>query len=179
VIRIIFLSLANALLFICQILPAVYASSGDSINRVSLCDLVHNPERYEGRSVEVSATYQVGFECTEMYCLGCTDLGRIWVKFESDSVSKKIKVKEKQSIPGCTFDVIFSGRFYSAKKGYGHRGAYRYEFVVESVKKAKLIFDNTSDSSKWPIKAQKKVCGYENELGNEPGHPERQKNGSR
>jgi ankyrin repeat protein len=108
---------------------------GDRINRVPLCDLVHNPTLYEAKTVVISATYLVGFECSEIYCLGCTDSGKIWVVFEDESAPKKIKTNEEDR----TFDVIFSGRFYADDPPYGHRGAYRYKFVVESIKKAKII----------------------------------------
>jgi hypothetical protein len=160
--RIIFIALISILLFTFQTPLAVSTNCSDSNNRVSLCDLVRDPERYEGKPVVVSATFQLGYESEEIYCLGCTNWGRIWVEFGNETAADKIRVDESQLIPGCAFDVIFSGSFYATGKRYGHLNSFRYKFVVESVKRAKLILNNANfEPSEWPTKAQKKVCGYE------------------
>jgi hypothetical protein len=57
-------------MLIFQIPPVANANCSDAIERVSICDLVQMPEGYEGKLVEVSATYLLGYENSEMYCLG-------------------------------------------------------------------------------------------------------------
>jgi ankyrin repeat protein len=135
--------------------------SREIMNWVSVCNLVHDPERYAGIPVYVSSTYLVGFESSMMYCLGCPDSEKIWVEFGPYYEFKNTSVP-RFSTEGA-YDVIFSGRFYT-DKGYGHLNAYRYQFVVEFVKRAKLISRDPSDPGKWPIKTRKKVCGYEEGL---------------
>jgi hypothetical protein len=142
------------LLFLLQIFVTLNANCRDSMERVSVCDLVYMPKLYEGKLVEVSATYLVSEESSEMYCVGCTDLGKIWVEFENESASKK--VENEDIIP--TFNVIFIGRFYASEKQYGHRGRYRFKFVAESTKKAKLIATYKSGPDKYYKKVQKKEC---------------------
>jgi hypothetical protein len=99
-----------------------------------------------------------------MYCLGCTDLGQVWVEFKNDAASKKIEESNEDVLRDRTYNLIFSGRFYAVEKKYGHFGKYRFKFVAESTKKAKLIGKVGSDPSKWSEKERKKICSYMKEV---------------
>lgn len=46
---------------------------------VTFCDLVRNPEKYNGQEVKVRATYRYGVEWSEQYCLDCLDRGKAWL----------------------------------------------------------------------------------------------------
>jgi len=164
-IRILFVVFFHVMIFT---LHTPIAVSGNSIQHVSLCNLVRYPERYTGISVIVSANYRRGFEQSYLYCLGCADLGKIWVFFWTASGPIKFKSHPKDSLLN-DYDVDFSGRIYWGGSNWGknQRNLNRssYFFEVESVKKAKLICDEFADPSMRSIKVQKKVCGYESEKG--------------
>jgi hypothetical protein len=59
---------------------------------VTFCDLVSNPEPYNGKEVTVRAGYKYGFEWSYLYCLTCKD--RVWLEFPNgldDSATKAMK----------------------------------------------------------------------------------------
>jgi hypothetical protein len=46
---------------------------GFSEPQTAFCDLLRNPEKYNGKEVTVRATWSKGPEWSELYCLGCPD----------------------------------------------------------------------------------------------------------
>src|SRR4051812_43393690 len=47
---------------------------------VSYCDLIKNPELYDGKEVTFRGTYRYGFEWSELYCLQCRGIGKTWLE---------------------------------------------------------------------------------------------------
>jgi hypothetical protein len=60
------------------------AGRGYSQDSVTFCDLVRNPDKYDGHEVSVRATYRYGFEWQELYCLDCKDKGKAWLEAPFD-----------------------------------------------------------------------------------------------
>ena len=54
------------------------------VDSVTFCDLVRNPDKYDGQEVSVRATYRYGFEWQELYCLDCKDKGKAWLEVPFD-----------------------------------------------------------------------------------------------
>jgi hypothetical protein len=123
---------------------------------VTYCDLIHNPERYNGKTVRTNVTYRFGFEWAEFYCLDCWDMDhRTWVEYEHDLCAKSKKIKDND-FRGRTVNLQVVGKFYGAGR-YGHMGAYQFKFVVDCVESAKTIWDNSFVPSSLPPDIAKKA----------------------
>src|SRR2546423_8361139 len=54
-----------------------------------LCKFLGSPDRNENKEVMVRATYRVGYEASELYCLSCSEKSHVWVKFNSKDGGEK------------------------------------------------------------------------------------------
>ncbi|MDQ1637731.1 MAG: hypothetical protein QOF62_1070 [Pyrinomonadaceae bacterium] len=133
---------------------------GGEYTTVAYCDLVRNPERYNQKSVRVSAVYRYGYEWSELYCLECGTESKTWVDFDdSFSSSTKASIRKKlgdNGFKGRTVLVTMVGKF-DAGSGYGHMGAYRYRLMVDSVEKADVILNDSPSPSALPKKVLSRI----------------------
>src|SRR5712664_1833342 len=60
------------------------AAVGGSDSRATFCDLVRNPEKFNGKEVTIRATYHYGFEWQQLYSLDCLDKGKAWLEIPAD-----------------------------------------------------------------------------------------------
>jgi hypothetical protein len=126
---------------------------------VEYCNLVRNPEKYDGKNITVQATYRYGFEWAEMYCVDCRDVGKTWVQLDQDDwVGSKSSLKRLPKNAG-TVNAVFSGTFHSADAHYGHLGAYRFMFTVRSLTKVEKVYNDGRVPEQLPPDARKKACG--------------------
>src|SRR5260370_21271812 len=51
---------------------------------ITFCDLVRNPEKFNGKEVTIRATYHYVFEWQQLYCLACLDKCRAWLEISAD-----------------------------------------------------------------------------------------------
>jgi hypothetical protein len=58
------------------VLGFILSVSASPKPQVTFCELVSNPELYNGKVVTVRATYKYGFEWQMLYCLDCLDKGK-------------------------------------------------------------------------------------------------------
>ena len=99
---------------------------------VAYCDLVNNPEKYDGKEVTVRATYRYGFEWQEIFCLECRKVGKTWLEFDDDAAAQyKAALKKFPKHQG-TVNAVFAGIFQSSKGPFGD-GGYRFRFVVKGI----------------------------------------------
>lgn len=119
--------------------------------KVSLCEMIDNPDLYSGRLVEVRATYRIVFENSALYCMECVAKGETWVRFAEDVRHTK------RFDRGGTFDVIFIGVFRGSGH-YGHQGAFNSEIEVQQVKRAKRLYKYGVVPAALPPKVQRKLC---------------------
>jgi hypothetical protein len=107
-----------------------------------LCEILRSSSRYDGQRVVVFATYRVGFEASELYCLSCSELGGVWVEFDSLEGGEKAARAMDRLLhkKNGTLNGVFTGVFHSAgARSYGHLSSWSYGFSVDSVRDLKLI----------------------------------------
>jgi hypothetical protein len=92
----------------------------------TFCDLLRNPEKYNGKEVIVRATYRYGFEWSQLYCLDCLDQGKAWldmtVSFEDTSARSLKRMPKYAGIVNLTVQGVFV-----TGGTYGHLNGYRYK----------------------------------------------------
>lgn len=130
-------------------------SSSDAI-LVQYCDLIKNPEDYDGKVVTLRATYRYGFEWQEIYCLKCRNLGKTWLEIW-DITKKSKKILKKFPNDDGTVNAIFTGIFQSSKGPFGN-GGYRFRFKLKEISQAELITKSGADPRQLPEEIRKKIC---------------------
>jgi hypothetical protein len=126
---------------------------------IPLCEVLASPERYRDQEVAVRATYRVGYEASELYCLSCSQGGHVWVEFDSaDGGDKAAKaVSRLMHHKNGTVNGVFAGVFHS-NGSYGHLGAYQHELLVGSVSDLKVVDRLGLPPSRLSAYSHKKVC---------------------
>jgi hypothetical protein len=99
---------------------------------VKFCDLLRNPENYDGKEVTVRATYRYGFEWQELYCLDCMDKGKAWLEFGSDLDDSSLKALRRAPKWAGIVNLTMQGTFKSGGS-FGHLAGYRYELTARNI----------------------------------------------
>ncbi len=122
---------------------------------VAYCDLVTNPDRYDGKEVAIRATYRYGFEWQELFCLECRKLGRTWLEFDDNLTRQSRTELKKWPKDQGTVNAVFTGTF--SKGTYGD-GGYRFQLRVKVISGSKVISKSGRDPERLSPAARKRVC---------------------
>ena len=118
------------------------------------CEVAENAADFDGKEIEVRATYRTRFETSELHCLGCKAAGRAWVDFHNAAPFPA----PLHGMHTGTANVIFAGRFHSAGGPFGHLGQYEFRFDVTAVKKAVKIEPSGLPADALPPELAAKMC---------------------
>jgi TonB family protein len=104
---------------------------------ITLCEVVKNPELFNGKEVTIQAEYVLGFEWSALFSEECPDPdAKIWLEWRGlDEVSAKALKRAYDAGPTyLTVPVYLTvrGTFASGSR-FGHMGAYSYEIVAHKV----------------------------------------------
>jgi hypothetical protein len=126
---------------------------------IALCKVLKSPELYKDRTVKVIATYRVGLEASELYCLSCSEGDRVWVEFDSAESGERVWKNISRLVHKNygTVNGVFTGIIHFGR-GFGHLGAYQVQFSVASASTLKLIDRLGLPPSKLSEDTRKKVC---------------------
>jgi hypothetical protein len=130
----------------------------DEIQTVDYCELIHNPQKYDQKTVRVRAIYRYGYEWSELYCPNYIDQNRrTWVNPKSlDESCIKAKVANQlkdSSFKGRTLRVVMVGKFHGSGGSYGHLNAYQFQFDARCIEEAKTLLKD----SRLPTSMSKKL----------------------
>ena len=120
--------------------------ASDVLN-VTLCDLVHNPEIFNGKEVRLRATYLFNSKVAAFVDQNCMAKDKqTWVEFDGISIkasapSELYEKLEEQILCGkCGNDnkwreteMLVTGIFHGDDSGHGRLGKYRFMFSVKNV----------------------------------------------
>jgi hypothetical protein len=119
-------------------------SAKSDIPTVSFCELIQNPELYNGKEVRFRAQYLSEFEASAFGDSNCTTKGKqTWVEFDRESIKASTKpelyrkVEEQVFRCGdnywCVTEMLVTGVFHADDKGYGHLFQYRFMVTVKNI----------------------------------------------
>lgn len=109
----------------------------NAIPKVTYCELIKHPEKYDDKVIEVTAIYGNGFEQSFLYdkdlCNKGIDQPRTWVGYDKSFVMEgdSEEAKTNSAISGFgAWEVTAIGRFKRAKEPgrFGHLGCCLYQF---------------------------------------------------
>ena len=151
------------------VLALLLARLAAGAEAVRLCDVLKNPNQYQGKELVITAGFRVGFEWQALVCYDCASTATksattsariydVWVNFEQGvkGASKLPKVKGFDQLE----KVIFRGTF-EGPGTYGHLGGYRYQFNVNEVKAAVRVWKVNRKENDAPPDVKETVCRRE------------------
>jgi hypothetical protein len=123
------------------------------------CDLLENPEKYNGREVTVRATYQYGYEWNYLYCLGCEKRGRVWLEMPAYFEDRRTEVELSKAPDGAGIvNVTVTGTFAYGST-YGHLNGYRYQLSVTKLRNLVVLQKGMQSAEKERKTEEKWACG--------------------
>lgn len=118
----------------------------DPFVKVPYCELIQDPSAYNGKKVQIAATYRSGYEWSELYDSDCYDFERrTWVEFGDLNAESRMVLEDlrTQRSEGRTLSVTFAGIFESSTGNYGHQNGYKYLLKVTNVEQADILFEGS------------------------------------
>ena len=122
-------------------------NSLDKALTVSFCDLLKNPNKYDGKRVSVYAYYSYFFEVSWIFCWECKDVGRTWLEIDPNSSPEQVERQLQKGPKG--HGVIsghFTGVFHAGGGPYG-MGQYSSKFVLQDLTEVKTVIRDTKATS--------------------------------
>jgi hypothetical protein len=111
------------------------ASSASPQAPMKFCELMRDPEKYNGKLVKVRATWIYGFEWSYLHCLDCD--GRVWLDTsELDEQSEKTLKHTPKGAGIVNVDV--AGEF-QAGGSFGHMNGYKYQLKAHTIASPAVI----------------------------------------
>jgi hypothetical protein len=134
-------------------------ASASSQAPVRFCDLLRNPDEYNGREVIVRATYRYGFEWQQLYCLDCLDKGRVWLELPYDTDDDAAVKSLKRAPKGAgVVNITVQGIFVSGGH-FGHMNGYKYKFVAQKVSDVAVVLKGMKSPSQEKKAEEQWACG--------------------
>jgi hypothetical protein len=127
----------------------------------TFCDLLRNPEKYDGKEVTVRATWRYGFEWSQFYCLDCLDKGRAWLEMPSDLDDVSTKILSRKPKGAGIVNLTVQGVFMSGGH-FGHLNAYPYQLVARRVSNVAVVLSGMKDAAKEKEAEKRWACGGAN-----------------
>ena len=138
----------------------VVPSSGQLQATGTFCDLLRNPDKYNGKEVTVRATYRYGFEWQQLYCLDCVEKGRAWLEIPGDgdeSLDRSLRRTPKAGIVNLTVQ----GLFLSGST-YGHMNGYSYQITAHKISSVVVLLKGIKSREEEQRVEKRWACGGTN-----------------
>ena len=143
------------------VLGFILSVSASPKPQVTFCELVRNPELYNGKVVTVRATYKYGFEWQMLYCLDCLDKGKAWLVLPNDLDDASVKTLKHAPEGAGTVNLTVQGVFMSGGH-YGHENGYRYQFVANKVTNVAVVIKGMKTLQEEQTAEKQWACGGTN-----------------
>ena len=134
---------------------------GEHIIPIAFCDLLRNPQKYNGQKVTVRATWRYGFEWSQLYCLDCLDNGKAWLDRASDLDEASERALKKTPKGAGIVNLTVEGVFRSDGT-FGHLNGYRYEIVPSKISHISVIQKGAKSAAEDQKAERRWACGGTN-----------------
>jgi hypothetical protein len=136
-------------------------SVADPDARVTFCDLVRNPEEFNGKEVTIRATHRYGFEWEELYCLDCLEKGKAWLEIPVDIDNSSQQALKRAPKGAGIINLTVTGTFMSGST-YGHSNGYRHKFVAKRISDVSVILKGMKSPEEEKEAEKHWACGGTN-----------------
>lgn len=123
-------------------------NSYKNIQPINYCEIIKNPQSYNGKSVKVFAEHRSGVEFSGLGSQTCaSDFGKIWAEWENyescgDEETARLLINRNKGIENNYLEGIFVGKFFvqeDGKSGFGHMNAKPFKLLISCVESATLL----------------------------------------
>jgi hypothetical protein len=130
------------------------ASSASPQAPMKFCELMRNPEKYNGQLVKVRAIWIYGFEWSYLHCLDCD--GRVWLDTSDvdDESAKTLKHTPEAGIVNVDVEGVFH-----AGGSFGHLNGYKYQLTAHTVANPVFLSKRMKTPEKEREIERKFACG--------------------
>lgn len=142
---------------------SIASSSSSEISTVKFCDVIRNPEFYDGKTIRIQVTWFSNFEWVWLYAPGLDtcDSQKNFIRPDLDCLND-VACKEMQEIlnknlegdpfDGMRAELVLVGRFRYRKEplsnGEGQNGTWYYKLGITRIEAANKIPEKGNDKSK-------------------------------
>ena len=127
----------------------------------SFCDLLRNPDQFNGKEVTVRVTWHYGLEWSQLYCLDCMDNGRAWLEIPNQIDNASRNAFRRAPKNAGIVNLTLQGTFMSGA-AYGHLGGYRYQIVAHKVSDVVVLLKGMQSSEREREVEKRWACGGTN-----------------
>jgi hypothetical protein len=124
---------------------------------MKFCELMQDPEKYNGKTVNVRATWIYGYEWSYLHCLDCD--GRVWLDTSALDEQSEKTLKHMPKGAGIV-NVDVEGVFQSGAT-FGHLNSYKYQLTAHTVANPVVISGGMKPHEKELEMERKFACGGE------------------
>lgn len=114
---------------------------------ISLCNILENPSKFNGKTIHSEGTMLGGFEKSHLYDLNCANKENlIWVESDSKNADDQLNPyftpdSEEYKTKGVIrVNIEFTGTFqFDKEKGFGHLGSAIYQIKINEIKSIESV----------------------------------------
>lgn len=140
------------------ILSALFVAAGtqQQAEHTDFCDLLRQPERFDGHLVVFEASNRYGFEWDEIFCISCLGPQRVWLEVK-DEPSKRLN-RQLKRLPkhSATLNATFTGIFRSKPGAFGD-GGYKYQLDLLGLENIEIVSKKSPAPEYLPPKEKKRL----------------------
>jgi hypothetical protein len=134
---------------------------GFSEPATTFCDLLRNPEKYNGKEVTVRATWRYGFEWSQFYCIDCSLKEMTWLDVSSELDDESTKALKRIPKGAGIVNITVQGTFRSGGH-FGHLDGYPYEFIARKLSRITIVSKGMKGIKEEEEAERRWACGGSN-----------------
>jgi hypothetical protein len=123
---------------------------------IQFCDLLRNPSRYNGQRVRVRVTHRYVFEVSELFCLECSDKGRVWL--DTTNIDDEASERAFRKMPAAGIVNLTIEGVFMAEGHFGHTG-WPYQLKAEKIEGVKVLLNGRKPPEAEREIEKKWACG--------------------
>lgn len=125
--------------------------------RVSFCDLIKEPDKFDGRTVTLKASYRYGFEWQELFCVSCRGAARVWLDLGEEP--SKTLARGLRRLPKHlgTVNGTFTGVFRGKASAYGD-GGYKFQLDLSALTGVDVVSKSGAVPESLTTAERKRLC---------------------
>jgi hypothetical protein len=131
------------------------ASTASPQPTMKFCELMRDPEKYNGKLVKVRAAWIYGYEWSYLHCLDCE--GRVWL--DTSALDEQSEKTLKHIPKGAAIVNVDVEGVFQTGRTFGHMNGYKYQLTAHTVANPATISKGMKAHEKELEIERKFACG--------------------